>query len=92
MGKRRERRLAAMMAASRRVKLDLFTEPSGILRLFYLNSLQLHIMSSGQKQENPLLLLEQYSDDELEDDTSEQPTHTAEASVSTDPEVQVLLP
>lgn len=29
MGKRRERRLAAMMAASRRVKLDLFTEPSG---------------------------------------------------------------
>ncbi|RWV93662.1 hypothetical protein GW17_00043866 [Ensete ventricosum] len=92
MGKRRERRLAAMMAASRRVKLDLFTEPSGILRLFYLNSLQLHIMSSGQKQENPLLLLEQYSDDELEDDTSEQPTHTAEASVSTGPEVQVLLP
>lgn len=49
-------------------------------------------MSSGQKQENPLLLLEQYSDDELEDDTSEQPTHTAEASVSTGPEVQVLLP
>ncbi|CAL9098098.1 unnamed protein product [Musa textilis] len=45
-------------------------------------------MSSGQKQENPLLLLEQYSDDELEDDTSEQPTHTAEASVSTGPEVQ----
>ncbi|XP_009387309.2 uncharacterized protein LOC103974258 isoform X1 [Musa acuminata AAA Group] len=100
MGKRRERRLAAMMAASRRVKLDLFTEPSGEM---VGNSLHDEVggdldkdhhevpsspSSSGQKQENPLLLLEQYSDDELEDDTSEQPTHTAEASVSTGPEVQ----
>jgi len=35
MGKRRERkRLAAMMGAGRRVKLDLFAEPSGnFLRL-----------------------------------------------------------
>lgn len=33
MGKRRERRMAALMASGRRVKLDLFTEPSGILFL-----------------------------------------------------------
>lgn len=31
MGKRRDRRIAAQMAAGRRVKLDLFTEPSGDL-------------------------------------------------------------
>ncbi|KAK2979709.1 hypothetical protein RJ640_004898 [Escallonia rubra] len=29
MGKRKERRLAAMSSAGRRVKLDLFAEPSG---------------------------------------------------------------
>lgn len=29
MGKRKERRIAAMIAAGRRVKLDLFAEPSG---------------------------------------------------------------
>lgn len=31
MGKRKERRLAAMTTAGRRVKLDLFAEPSGDL-------------------------------------------------------------
>lgn len=31
MGKRKERRLAAQSAAGRRVKLDLFAEPSGDL-------------------------------------------------------------
>lgn len=30
MGKRKERRLAAKVGAGRRVKLDLFAEPSGI--------------------------------------------------------------
>ncbi|KAG0447063.1 hypothetical protein HPP92_028500 [Vanilla planifolia] len=56
MGKRKERRLAAMSAA-RRVKLDLFAEPSVLLSLCH-------------KQENPLLLLGQYSDDELDDEGS----------------------
>ncbi|XP_078432118.1 WW domain-containing protein isoform X2 [Wolffia australiana] len=55
MGKRKERRLAAISAVGRRVKLDLFAEPT------------------GQKQENPLLLLGQYSDDELNDDTTTEP-------------------
>lgn len=31
MGRRKERRLAAKGAAGRRVKLDLFAEPSGVL-------------------------------------------------------------
>ncbi|OAY65767.1 hypothetical protein ACMD2_00833 [Ananas comosus] len=62
MGKRKERRLATMMAANRRVKLDLFAEPS------------------GQKEANPLLLLGQYSDDELEEQVIEQPNQAANDS------------
>ncbi|XP_051128413.1 uncharacterized protein LOC127249570 isoform X2 [Andrographis paniculata] len=54
MGRRKERRLAAMSAAGRRVKLDLFVEPS------------------GQQPQNPLVLLEQYSDEDSEDDSSKQ--------------------
>ncbi len=34
MGKRKERRLAALSNAGRRVKLDLFAEPSGTVFLF----------------------------------------------------------
>ncbi|KAL2956197.1 hypothetical protein AAZX31_18G072000 [Glycine max] len=78
MGKRKERRrLAALGNAGRRVKLDLFAEPSGEL-----GGSTLHgdaggdtdsqhrdgspnsPSSSGQQPQNPLLLLGQYSDDE----------------------------
>ncbi|OMP06944.1 hypothetical protein COLO4_07741 [Corchorus olitorius] len=51
MGKRKERRLAAQSNAGRRVKLDLFAEPS------------------GQQSPNPLLLLGQYSDDDLDEES-----------------------
>ncbi|KAG0467999.1 hypothetical protein HPP92_017327 [Vanilla planifolia] len=80
MGKRKERRLAAMSAA-RRVKLDLFAEPSedkgcsaneevgGDREKDHSTSLPTSSLS-GHKQENPLLLLGQYSDDELDDEGS----------------------
>ncbi|CAN6448345.1 unnamed protein product [Victoria cruziana] len=80
MGKRKERRLAAMMAASRRVKLDLFAEPPGEMVEASLNDeagggfdQNDHRVeckspsSSGKAPENPLLLLGQYSDDELDE-------------------------
>lgn len=38
MGKRKERRYAAMNSTGRRVKLDLFAEPSGMLLLLYLSN------------------------------------------------------
>ncbi|PON86351.1 WW domain containing protein [Trema orientale] len=85
MGKRKERRLAAMSNSGRRVKLDLFAEPSGgDLGGSSVNDgvgedidskpragLPNSPSSSGQRPENPLLLLGQYSDDELEDDLDE---------------------
>ncbi|EXB97662.1 Formin-binding protein 4 [Morus notabilis] len=77
-----------MNNTGRRVKLDLFAEPSGDLggssahdevgvdtdlkhRAGLPNSpsSSVCLLSSGQKPENPLLLLGQYSDDELEDDS-----------------------
>ncbi|XP_031479334.1 uncharacterized protein LOC116250091 isoform X2 [Nymphaea colorata] len=80
MGKRKERRLAAMMAANRRVKLDLFAEPTGEMVEASLNDeagggfdQNDHPVeckspsSSGKPPENPLLLLGQYSDDELDE-------------------------
>ncbi|KAK8940388.1 hypothetical protein KSP39_PZI010433 [Platanthera zijinensis] len=83
MGKRKERRLAAMSSANRRVKLDLFAEPSeeemgksnneefgGSRERDHSTSVPTSPSSSGQKQENPLLLLGQYSDDELDDEDS----------------------
>ncbi|KAM7495667.1 hypothetical protein LguiB_030276 [Lonicera macranthoides] len=83
MGKRKERRLAAMTSAGRRVKLDLFAEPSGDLggssgqdEVGGDDDSKNHAglpnspSSSGQQPENPLLLLEQYSDDELDDESS----------------------
>ncbi|KAK6947124.1 hypothetical protein RJ641_000597 [Dillenia turbinata] len=83
MGKRKERRLAALSNAGRRVKLDLFVEPSGELggssasedvggdidpkqRPGLLKS----PTSSGQQPENPLLLLGQYSDEELDEESN----------------------
>ncbi|KAK9268726.1 hypothetical protein L1049_000487 [Liquidambar formosana] len=83
MGKRKERRLAAMSAAGRRVKLDLFAEPTGDLDGSSVHEeiggdldskhragLPNSPSSSGQRQENPLLLLGQYSDDELEGESN----------------------
>ncbi|XP_019193947.1 PREDICTED: uncharacterized protein LOC109187961 isoform X1 [Ipomoea nil] len=85
MGKRKERRLAAMSASSRRVKLDLFAEPSGDLGGSSQDGVggdeasknQAELpnspSSSGLQQENPLMLLGQYSDDELDEGSSEGP-------------------
>ncbi|XP_010418959.1 PREDICTED: uncharacterized protein LOC104704597 [Camelina sativa] len=82
MGKRKVRRFAAMNSTGRRVKLDLFAEPSGDLggsdvrdgvereQQTEPNELPNSPSSSGQKTENPLLLLGQYSDDEVEEDAT----------------------
>ncbi|KAL5548753.1 hypothetical protein UlMin_003984 [Ulmus minor] len=91
MGKRKERRLAAKSNAGRRVKLDLFAEPSGDLGGSTVNDevgaekeskngagLPNSPSSSGQQVENPLLLLGQYSDDELEDGSNEKHDNVTE--------------
>ncbi|KAK9941155.1 hypothetical protein M0R45_017777 [Rubus argutus] len=81
MGNRKERRrLAAMSNSGRRVKLDLFAEPSGDLggsaehdglggdvHSKGHSGLPNSPSSSGRQPENPLLLLGQYSDEELDD-------------------------
>ncbi|XP_066375710.1 uncharacterized protein [Miscanthus floridulus] len=90
MGRRKERRLAAMAAAGRRVKLDLFLDPSpgeashndGIGGE---NRDQQTVVptspSSSDKKENPLALLGQYSDDEEEDEeAADKPTGEAKGS------------
>ncbi|KAJ8534408.1 hypothetical protein K7X08_016136 [Anisodus acutangulus] len=82
MGRRKERKLAAKSAAGRRVKLDLFADPSGDLGG---SSVQDEVggeeeskspaelpnspSSSGQQPENPLMLLGQYSDDEVDEES-----------------------
>ncbi|KAF7831244.1 putative WW domain protein [Senna tora] len=86
MGKRKERRLAALSNAGRRVKLDLFAEPSGDLGgstehddvvgdtdSKHRDGLPNSPSSSGQQPENPLLLLGQYSDDEVDEGLSKGP-------------------
>ncbi|PSR95257.1 Formin-binding protein [Actinidia chinensis var. chinensis] len=88
MGKRKERRLAAMIAAGRRVKLDLFAEPpgdsdgssaqdglGGNMDPRHHAGSPNSPSSSGKQPENPLLLLGQYSDDELEEESSKSPDH-----------------
>ncbi|KAJ8755007.1 hypothetical protein K2173_015519 [Erythroxylum novogranatense] len=96
MGKRKERRLAALSNAGRRVKLDLFAEPSGDLGGSSENDkvggdanrtqqagLPNSPSSSGLQPQNPLLLLEQYSDDELNEGASTGQNHAvAEGSPS----------
>ncbi|KAL1204873.1 hypothetical protein V5N11_017473 [Cardamine amara subsp. amara] len=94
MGKRKERRFAAMNSTGRRVKLDLFEEPSGDLGGSEVrdgvgreqtepNELPNSPSSSGQKSENPLLLLGQYSDDEVEEDSKERADDaTADSSLA----------
>ncbi|KAI3510191.1 hypothetical protein L1887_25722 [Cichorium endivia] len=88
MGKRKERRLAAKTAVNRRVKLDLLAEPSGDFgdssgkeELEGGDNAKNHAgspnspSSSGQKPENPLLLLGQYSDEEMEEDSGKEISH-----------------
>lgn len=58
---------------------------------FLFDFLLVNIMSSGHKPENPLLLLEQYSDDELVEEESKETTQISEEILSTDPEIQVVL-
>ncbi|KAJ4977462.1 hypothetical protein NE237_002568 [Protea cynaroides] len=96
MGKRKERRLAALSAAGRRVKLDLFAEPSGDMGGSSVHDevegdtdpnshagVPSSSSTSGQHQENPLLLLGQYSDEEF-DEGNEKPKHdTTESSLVT---------
>ncbi|CDY24199.1 BnaC01g37790D [Brassica napus] len=93
MGKRKERRFAANNS-SRRVKLDLFAEPSGDLggsdvrcdgdekEQTEPNELPKSPSSSGQKTENPLLLLGQYSDEEEVEDEKEDKADDATAESS----------
>ncbi|KAL0443265.1 UNVERIFIED_CONTAM: GDSL esterase/lipase [Sesamum latifolium] len=94
MGRRKERRLAAISAAGRRVKLDLFAEPSGDLGG---SSAQEEVGGDGAKthaelpssptssgQQNPLLLLEQYSDEELDEGSNEGHNHAVAEDTSND--------
>ncbi|KAH0459693.1 hypothetical protein IEQ34_012507 [Dendrobium chrysotoxum] len=135
MGKRKERRLAAMSATNRRVKLDLLAEPSeeavcnsineeagvnqeqdhsasvpsspsssGGFHQFLFKGLyredipaqhifggNLEILQKicrmhqdfGQNKENPLLLLGQYSDDELDDEANKLQKDADDADYST---------
>ncbi|PWA82895.1 WW domain-containing protein [Artemisia annua] len=85
MGNRKERRLAAKTGSNRRVKLDLhlpeqpsgdFGDPSNKEEVGGGDNANTHTgspdspSSSGQKPENPLMLLGQYSDEEVEEDSS----------------------
>ncbi|CAH8348995.1 unnamed protein product [Eruca vesicaria subsp. sativa] len=93
MGKRKERRFAANNT-SRRVKLDLFAEPSGDLggsdvhcdgveeKKTETNELPKSPSSSGKKTENPLLLLGQYSDEEVEEEEKDKADDDAAADSS----------
>ncbi|XP_038690579.1 formin-binding protein 4-like isoform X2 [Tripterygium wilfordii] len=82
MGKRKERRLAALANSGRRVKLDLSPEPSGDLGGSSEHDkvgedieptkhpgLPKSPSSSGLQPQNPLQLLGQYSDDELAEES-----------------------
>ncbi|KAL6975152.1 hypothetical protein U1Q18_023946 [Sarracenia purpurea var. burkii] len=101
MGRRKERRIAAMIAAGRRVKLDIFAEPSGDSGG---SSVQDELggdkdprhagspdspSSSGKQLENPLLLLGQYSDDELDEESSKRLDHPTPENCTSDDDEQV---
>ncbi|KAL5737250.1 hypothetical protein ACOSP7_030011 [Xanthoceras sorbifolium] len=96
MGRRKDRILAAMSNAGRRVKLDLSAEPSGDLGGSSVHDefgkdletkeragLPNSPTSSGQQQ-NPLLLLGQYSDDEIEEESNDILKHTIVENSSAD--------
>lgn len=90
MGRRKERRAAASMASSRRMKLDLFAEPSGENKIDVGDMVDENnnikeieeegegtakipnskptTSPSGKRQDNPLLLLGQYSDEEANEE------------------------
>ncbi|XP_071699014.1 uncharacterized protein [Rutidosis leptorrhynchoides] len=91
MVNRKERRLAAKTGSNRRVKLDILAEPpSGDFG----DSLNKEVggggkanndagshnspSSSGERPENPLLLLGQYSDDEAEKESDREINHNTE--------------
>ncbi|XP_016439055.1 uncharacterized protein LOC107764989 isoform X2 [Nicotiana tabacum] len=101
MGRRKERKLAAKSAAGRRVKLDLFAEPSGDLGGSSIQDgvggeeeSKIHAelpnspSSSGKQPENPLMLLGQYSDDEVDEESSEGFKRAASEDSSLDREDQ----
>ncbi|XP_021905982.1 uncharacterized protein LOC110820713, partial [Carica papaya] len=104
MGKRKERRLAALNNAGRRVKLDLFVEPSGELGGSIVHEevggdpkdtavLPNSPSSSGEPPENPLLLLGQYSDDDVDEELDKGLNHaiiTESPSVLNDAQVEEL--
>ncbi|CAM8997298.1 unnamed protein product [Rhodiola kirilowii] len=102
MGKRKERRRAALSTAGRRVKLDLFAEPSGELGGSSVNENGLRDtdskhstgspkpLSSGQPTKNPLLLLGQYSDDEEDEEVNESPSLVAVSKSPEDHTDQVI--
>ncbi|KAL9444750.1 hypothetical protein AB3S75_017855 [Citrus x aurantiifolia] len=105
MGKRKDRILAAMSNAGRRVKLDLSAEPSGDLggsavhdevekdtELKQRAGLPNLPSSSGQQQQNPLLLLGQYSDDEIDEESNERLKQTVAENSSADNENPVKGP
>ncbi|KAJ7963570.1 WW domain-containing protein, putative isoform 4 [Quillaja saponaria] len=104
MGKRKERRLAAKSNAGRRVKLDLFAEPSGELGgstvhddvgedmdSRHRDGLPNSPSSSGQQPKDSLLLLGQYSDDELDEESSEGLNHAKLESPLQDEEAKCLV-
>ncbi|KAF3945158.1 hypothetical protein CMV_028444 [Castanea mollissima] len=93
MGKRKERRLAALNNAGRRVKLDLFAEPPGDLGgstehdevggdkdSKHRDGLPNSPTSSGQQPPNPLQLLGQYSDEEFDEEPNKGLNHDEEPS------------
>ncbi|XP_006656030.1 formin-binding protein 4 isoform X2 [Oryza brachyantha] len=90
MGRRKERRLAAMASAGgRRVKLDLFRDPSpGETPSKEGERGENHDQqtgvptspSSSDKKENPLALLGQYSDDEEDEEAADQPNDEMEGN------------
>ncbi|KAF0903397.1 hypothetical protein E2562_027691 [Oryza meyeriana var. granulata] len=90
MGRRKERRLAAKAGAGgRRVKLDLFLDPSpgetplkeGERGENYDQQTGVPTSpSSSDKKENPLALLGQYSDDEEDDEAADQPNDETEGN------------
>ncbi|KAJ4725347.1 WW domain-containing protein, putative isoform 4 [Melia azedarach] len=105
MGKRKDRVLAAMSNAGRRVKLDLSAEPSGDLGGSSVHDdvgedteskeragLPNSPSSSGQQQQNPLLLLGQYSDDEMDEQSDDRLKGADAENSSVDNESLVKVP
>ncbi|KAG8094405.1 hypothetical protein GUJ93_ZPchr0012g20005 [Zizania palustris] len=89
MGRRKERRLAAKASAGgRRVKLDLFLDPSpgetpskeGERGENHDQQTGVPTSPSSSDKENPLALLGQYSDDEEDEEAADQPNNETKGS------------